>query len=111
MNLKVDIVNHDSEIEVKVFGEVDAYTAPKLRESLIPLTEEQGAVILVNLSGVDYMDSTGLGVFIGALKSSRQNESTLKLFGMTDRVERLFQITGLNEVMDIETSATRGETQ
>ncbi|WLR51060.1 anti-sigma factor antagonist [Bacillus tianshenii] len=110
MNLKVDIIHNDSQIEVSVFGEVDAYTAPKLRESLIPLTEEEGVDIFVNLAGVDYMDSTGLGVFIGALKSSRKHNSTLKLHGMTDRVERLFQITGLNEVMDIETSP-RGETQ
>ncbi len=54
------------------------------------------------------MDSTGLGIFVGALKSSKANNSSLKLRGMTDRVKRISEITGLTEVMDIE-SGVKGE--
>ncbi|OEH93072.1 STAS domain-containing protein [Bacillus solimangrovi] len=108
MNLKVEVTENGLLKEVKIYGEVDAFTAPKLRESLIPLTEESGASISVDLSNVNYMDSTGLGVFIGSLKSSHHHGSSLKLYGMTARVERLFEITGLMDIMNIESSARGG---
>lgn len=87
--------------QIHLDGEIDAYTAPKLRKVLIPLTEEKNAKIRINLDGVSYIDSTGLGVFIGAYKSCHQHGSHLQLSGMTDRVMRIFKITGLDEVIDI----------
>jgi anti-sigma B factor antagonist len=106
MNLQI----HKEEVENRsekliLHGEVDAYTAPKLKETLIQATQKEGNEVVVDLSGVQYMDSTGLGVFVGALKSSQQNGSELTLTGMTERVLRLFEITGLTEVMNIEQSA------
>ncbi|SFF10019.1 anti-sigma B factor antagonist [Bacillus sp. OV194] len=89
-------------------GEVDAYTAPKLKEVLVPLTEEKNVQIMIDLQHIDYMDSTGLGIFVGALKSTKKNDSSLKLRGMTERVKRLFEITGLTEVMDID-NEVKGE--
>ncbi|RBW67860.1 STAS domain-containing protein [Bacillus taeanensis] len=91
-------------------GEIDAYTAPQLRKQLIPLTEKEGETVIIDLANVDYMDSTGLGIFVGALKSARTHNSGLKLRNMTKRVERLFEITGLLEVLDIE-SNVKEETQ
>ncbi|TLS34912.1 STAS domain-containing protein [Pseudalkalibacillus caeni] len=102
MNLQIKQEDQDNIHELSLSGEVDAFTAPQLREKLMPLTEKEGETIVVKLANVNYMDSTGLGVFVGALKSSKQNNSTLKLTGMTSRVHRLFEITGLDEVIDIE---------
>ncbi|MDT8862715.1 STAS domain-containing protein [Alkalihalobacillus sp. MEB130] len=82
-------------------GEIDAYTAPKLREELLPLAES-GTDVRIDLSEVQYIDSTGLGVFIGALKATDANGTRLTLVGMSQRVQRLFTITGLDEVMAIE---------
>ncbi|WP_209125114.1 STAS domain-containing protein [Alkalihalobacillus sp. BA299] len=83
-------------------GEVDAFTAPKLREVLIPLTEESSMKVIVDLTDVDYIDSTGLGIFIGALKSTHNYNSHIQLQGLSNRLQRLFKITGLDEVIDIE---------
>src|SRR5699024_1809531 len=88
-------------------GEIDAYTAPELKEALLPLTKQAGQVVEVDLENVNYMDSTGLGVFISALKSTKENESQLKLINLQDRVLRLFRITGLDEIMDLK-AAIRG---
>lgn len=93
---------------VKLTGEVDVYTAPMLRDAIIPLTLDKDVKINVDLSGVSYMDSTGLGVFISALKSSHQHQSWIKLTGLTEKIDRLFRITGLSEIIDIETKP-RGE--
>lgn len=109
MNLVITIEEPSTNDRVvKLAGEVDVYTAPKLREAIIPLTIEKAVNIQVDLSEVSYMDSTGLGVFISALKSSLKHSSTFTLMGLTEKIERLFRITGLLEIIDIETKP-RGE--
>ncbi|WP_010651742.1 STAS domain-containing protein [Oceanobacillus massiliensis] len=107
MNLTLNVVEENERSILNASGEIDAYTAPKLKELLLPLTEVEGNTVEVNLENVNYMDSTGLGVFISALKSTKENNSTLTLSNLQDRVLRIFEITGLDEIMDIR-SAIRG---
>lgn len=103
MNLSIDINEKENGVIVKLKGEIDIYTAPKLRKSLIPLTEKSEDTVCVDLNGVTYLDSTGLGIFIYALKSATKHESDLKLIRVKDRVLRLFEVTGLKEIMTIKT--------
>lgn len=101
MNLIIDVEKNKDQHTVYVTGEIDIYTAPKLKEELLHLTEKNGQTIIVDLNGVHYMDSTGLGVFISAVKATNENQSHLKMINLQERVLRLFNITGLNEIMDI----------
>ncbi|WP_227939739.1 STAS domain-containing protein [Alkalihalobacillus deserti] len=101
MNLTIRQENRLDTTVLFLSGEIDAYTAPKLREELTPLTE-LGRNIKVDLTDVHYIDSTGLGIFIGALKATHIHKGDLILTGMTERIQRLFTITGLNEVITIE---------
>ncbi|WP_240482391.1 MULTISPECIES: STAS domain-containing protein [Fictibacillus] len=80
-------------------GEVQSYTAPKLKAILFPLSEQTKQKIIIDVEKIDFIDSVGLGVFAGAIKSSIMNNSTLILRGMTCRVRRLFEITGLIEMI------------
>ncbi|MGP4066888.1 STAS domain-containing protein [Oceanobacillus sp. M65] len=107
MNLVIDVVEENNKSVVNLSGEIDAYTAPNLKESLLPLTQKEGNTVEVDLGNVNYMDSTGLGVFISALKSTKENGSEMKLVNIQDRVLRLFKITGLDEIMDLN-STIRG---
>lgn len=107
MNLVIDISENTGKSTVNLSGEIDAYTAPKLKESVLPLTKTSGHIVEINLEDVNYMDSTGLGVFISALKSTKENNSQMKLVNLQDRVLRLFKITGLDAIMDIN-AAIRG---
>src|SRR3979409_2805069 len=66
---------------VVVEGEVDVATAPALRDELYRLIEQGSREIVVALSGMDFIDSTGLGVFVGALKRAREVPSGLPLTG------------------------------
>jgi anti-sigma B factor antagonist len=101
MNLKINTHQQsDKEILVTVAGEIDAYTAPKLKEELSPFTEVDNTII-VNLKNVSYLDSTGLGAFVSLFKQLKKNEGELKLTGLSDRLKRLFNITGLSNVMNI----------
>lgn len=103
MDLQVKVAEENSNFAIlQVTGEIDAYTAPQLKEALLPMTKTEKFLVKVDLSNVNYMDSTGLGVFISALKSTKENNSNMKLCNMQERVHRLFDITGLAEIMDIE---------
>lgn len=103
MNLNITLTENENDniTVVALSGEIDIYTAPKLKDALIPLTKQAGHLLEINLGDVSYMDSTGLGIFISVLKSAREHDSQFKLLNLQDRVARLFTITGLNEIMEI----------
>ncbi len=65
--------------------------------------------VVVDLEQVNYMDSTGLGVFISALKSTKEFDSELRLVALQDRVQRLFEITGLDSVLNIDSTVRGGK--
>lgn len=101
MDLDIDVVEKQDKTIVKLSGEIDVYTAPELKDILLPLVEKENNNVEVCFSDVDYMDSTGLGIFINALKSSKAHNSHMELVNLTERVLRLFKITGLDEIIDI----------
>lgn len=108
INLDIQVVENDLTTTMVLAGEIDAYTAPKLKEALLPLTQKDGVMVIVDLEKVDYLDSTGLGVFISALKSTKEYGSELKLLQLQDRVRRLFEITSLDSIITIETTVRGG---
>ncbi|HVL32207.1 MAG TPA: STAS domain-containing protein [Actinomycetota bacterium] len=86
---------------VEVQGEVDMFTAPKLREKLVQTVEEGCYRIVVDLQGVSFMDSTGLGTLVGGLKRVKEHEGTLALVCTSRPVLRVLSITGLNNVFPV----------
>lgn len=102
----VNIIANEQVIEntlyIEVEGEIDAYTAPQLKERAAAIEWTDETVVKIDLSKVTYMDSTGLGVFVGIYKRATAAGSAFQLRGLNDRLYRLFEITGLNEVIDIE---------
>lgn len=101
MDLNIDVIEKQDESIVYLSGEIDLYTAPDIKETVLPLTKKQAYCIQVDLDGVHYMDSTGLGVFISLLKSSKEHDSHLKIVNVQEQVFRLFEITGLNSIIDV----------
>lgn len=102
MNMQIKKTTAGTIHYLDLAGEIDAYTASKLREELLPLVEQKRQTIIVDLSKVTYLDSTGLGIFVGALKKSRRHQSKMILKNLTARVQRLFDITGLDEIFTIQ---------
>lgn len=103
MNLAIGIEENSNHYTVKLTGEIDVYTAPELKEKLLPLTEKKGNEIQIDLENTTYLDSTGLGVFISAYKSTKEFQSHIELIHAKDRVLRLFKVTGLDEIMNVKT--------
>jgi anti-sigma B factor antagonist len=104
MELALDVRKTGSFSVVDVKGEIDVYTAPKLREKLIELVSEGSYNVVVNLEGVDFLDSTGLGVLVGALKRVKAHDGTLSLVCTQEKILKIFKITGLTKVFPIHDS-------
>jgi len=109
MNLQVDLVEENSVQRFKIVGEIDAFTAPKLKECLASAENVENMQAELDLSEVGYMDSTGLGIFVGFYKAVKANGGHVKIVGVNTRLKRLFEITGLAEVMDIVMEESRDE--
>ena len=86
---------------IAVGGEIDVYTAPKLRERLISLVEDGSYQLIVDMESVEFLDSTGLGVLVGGLKRVRAHDGWIDLVCTQSRILRIFRITGLNRVFNI----------
>ena len=86
---------------VSVSGEIDVATAPGLREQLQGLVAACHATVVVDLLGVTFLDSTALGVLVGALKRCREAGGDLRLVIAEPRILKVFEITGLTEVFTI----------
>src|SRR5437016_6775034 len=86
---------------IDVQGEIDMYTAPRLRELLIDLVSTGSYQLVVNLDKVGFLDSTGLGVLVGGLKRVRARDGSLDLVCTQQRILKIFRITGLTQVFGI----------
>jgi len=83
-------------------GEVDVYTSPRLKQEMVDLLNRGLVHLVVDLNGVEYLDSTGLGVLIGGLKRAREREGDLRLICDNMRILRIFEITGLTKIFDVD---------
>jgi len=101
VDLKLDHHNKDGIEIVEVEGEIDVYTAPRLRELLIDLVNNGHYQLVVNMEKVEFLDSTGLGVLVGGLKRVRAHDGSLDLVCTQERILKIFRITGLTKVFGI----------
>ena len=102
MDLKLDHHSKDGIEIVDVEGEIDVYTAPRLRELLIELVNSRFYQLVVNMEKVEFLDSTGLGVLVGGLKRVRAHDGSLPdLVCTQERILKIFRITGLTKVFGI----------
>jgi anti-sigma B factor antagonist len=105
MNLLVESRESGGWTIVEPKGEIDLYTAPRLKDQLSALAEQGRPQIVVDLQGVEFLDSTGLGVLIGSLRRCREREGDLVLAGARDTVEKVLRVTGLDKVFTIHPTA------
>ncbi len=101
MQLRTEVSEIAGWTVVSVYGELDVATSPDLRERLISLVSEGRVQLVLDLDGVDFLDSTGLGTVVGALKRVRTHGGDLRLVCTEARITRLFEITGLDKAVPL----------
>lgn len=83
-----------------VAGELDMATVPQMRQTILTLTSKGCQYLVLDLGGVDLIDSTGLGALVGAVKRLKSNDGQLRMVNASGRVLELFAFTGLDKVFD-----------
>lgn len=104
--MDLSLSNHpaDDHMVVEVGGEIDVYTAPRLREKIVELVNAGHYHLVVDMESVDFLDSTGLGVLVGGLKRVRTHDGSLRIVCTQERLLKIFRITGLTKVFPIHDS-------
>ena len=101
MDLTLEAREVDGRTVVAVGGEIDVYTAPRLRDTIASLVAGGAYDLVIDLSAVEFLDSTGLGVLVGGLKKVRAHDGSLSLVCDQERLLKIFRITGLSKVFSI----------
>ena len=104
MDLTIETEQVGDVVVCHVAGEVDVFTAPQLREALVGAIEEDSHDVVVDLQGVDFLDSTGLGVLVAGLKRVRQYGGDLSLVCTREHILKILDITGLVKVLKVHDS-------
>ena len=99
MFFALDVSERDGWQVVGVTGELELATAPRLRQQVVSLAGADCVRVILDLSGVDFIDSVGLGVVVGALKRTRGRGGDLRVVAPQERVRSLFALTRLDEII------------
>jgi anti-sigma B factor antagonist len=86
---------------VQVSGWIELASAPKLRDTLVGVIDDGHVHLVIDLSEVVFLDSTGLGVLISLLHRLRSRDGSLALAGAKDRVYKVFHTTQLTKVLTL----------
>jgi anti-sigma B factor antagonist len=91
-------------VVVVLDGELDLSSAPELREALVDLFNSGHHQLVVDMQGVTFVDSTGLGVLVGGLKRASVHDGALHVVCTDPDVLRIFRMTGLHKLFQMHTS-------
>jgi len=86
---------------VTLAGEVDLRSSPQLREALLEILEQRPARLVIDLSGVEYMDSSGVGTMVEVKRRVERDGGRIILAGLQPRVRSVFEITQLDRFFEI----------
>ncbi len=104
MDLELETSQRDGVAVLALRGEIDVYTAPRMRQAIVDLVDAGSLNIVVDMDKVDFLDSTGLGVLVEGLKRVKTRNGTLSLVVTQDKILKIFDITGLNKAFPIHAS-------
>src|SRR5437867_5393431 len=94
MDLERETIKRDQQTVLTVRGEIDVYTAPRLRQAIVDLVDAGSTNLVIDMEKVDFLDSTGLGVLVEGLKRVRTRGGDLSIVVTQDKIIKIFEITG-----------------
>ena len=103
VELNVSSRSHGDYAVVIAAGEIDLYTAPRLHSELVAVIANAGTAprVVVDMSGVEFCDSTGMNVLLSSLRQARERGGELELAAPRPAVKKILQVTGLDSVFTI----------
>jgi anti-sigma B factor antagonist len=94
---------------MSVAGEIDLYTAPRLHGELVTaLAGDQPVRLVIDMSGVEFCDSTGMNVLLAAHRRAHEQGGDLELAAPRPGVRKILQVTGLESVFTVVDDPAKG---
>ena len=90
-----------------VRGEIDVATSPEMRCHLVEMLADRPELVIVDLTDVTFIDSTGLGVLVEAVTTARAGDGDLRLVVTQPKIIKLIELTGLDQVFSVVSSANQ----
>jgi anti-sigma B factor antagonist len=94
-HFRVEVRNADATTVISVSGELDLASSPALEEELERVAQSDAQLVVVDLRGLEFMDSTGLSVLVRAHQRAEENGRRLGLINGSQQVQRLLTLTGV----------------
>ena len=101
-NLRIEVADTTSPTTVVLIGEIDISTSGRVREALIAISSSGENKVVIDMTNVTFMDSTGLAALVGPLKRFRSMNGEIVLRSPASGVKKVLEITGLTRVFTIE---------
>ncbi len=101
MRIETSLRHLDGIPVLDVTGEIDIYTTPQFKEAVSAAIDENKPAIIINMTQVTYMDSSGFGTLLSATKRLRPLDGALYLTGCNESIQRMLQITRLNTIFGV----------
>jgi anti-sigma B factor antagonist len=102
VELKVSTRSQDGRTIMSLGGEIDLYTAPRLHGELVAiLSGDEPVQVVVDMSGIEFCDSTGMNVLLAAHRRAREQGGDLELAAPRPAVRKVLQVTGLESVFTV----------
>ena len=95
----IDVRAAEGGVVLAPSGRLTVVTAPQLREAVANQLVSGQKLIVVDLSGIDFVDSSGLGALVSCLKSARQSGGDLRLVAPTEQVSMVLKMTNLDRIL------------
>lgn len=100
VTMEVRVANDSSSI-IDVQGEITSFAENVLMDAYTEATSGGANVIILNFEGLEYMNSGGIGLLVTMLIRANRQEQILLAYGLTDHYQQIFELTRLNEAIQI----------
>jgi anti-sigma B factor antagonist len=109
--MQISNVIEDGNYIIAVNGDVDASSSILLDEAIAKAVQENQQHILIDCVNLNYISSAGLGVFMSYIEELKAKNIRMVLFGLSERVENVFQVLGLDQLLNIQETKDQAKQQ
>lgn len=99
--MDIEVLEYKGEKVIALTGDIDMYSSPELRESLMGLVRNKIPTLFVDFSNVSYIDSSGIATFVEGLKFMKSYGGRLQFFNIPARIMEIFNFSKLDRVFEI----------
>ena len=100
-SFSAQVRTENQRVVIDLYGEINAQADQALTQAYTEVDDQNPEVIVLNFSGVDYINSTGIALIVGLLAQTRKTHRRMVVYGLSDHYVQIFQITRLSDFMDI----------